>query len=424
MDSDLLALLKESAVKDEVVKSLSAIGCTQMHLFAHWLDDNAEISTFLETRDAAKGNPAQRAAMRFSYAKSKELTTRALKRSAQGLGDESIDEPLPPEHQRDLLARANTLYRWGVIDSRQICCDMQLAKIRREFQNFQPSMLQVGKVRTLAQSQRQAAPKRQKINESLSISIGSGGDEVFQRMDVVTWPESFAILTRTWTVCGSFEVAKDATSADRVLMVEMHQAETYRFEFVSRIRDYRERYSDASITKALSIVEESFRSKAVELTRSGDKVPWGVALVRVLTESMHLWNILRDHLILKSDDGHFGRDRRQSGDNAQRGNRGVKLEHPRRDDRQSGDIGVATAKSGKGSSKGRNPAADRIMFTSAAKGQTPYCRAHNDKGSCHDKSCRFIHVCNAQMSDGSACGSKSHGRAGHDEAKHGAAKAR
>ena len=130
-----------------------------MHLFAHWFDDNAEISTFLETIDAAKGNPAQRAAMRFSYTKSKELTTRALKRSAQGLGDESIDEPLPPEHQRDLLARANTLYRWGVIDSRQICCDMQLAKIRREFQNCQPSMLQGGKVRTLAQSQRQAAPK-------------------------------------------------------------------------------------------------------------------------------------------------------------------------------------------------------------------------------------------------------------------------
>ena len=39
-------------------------------------------------------------------------------------------------------------------------------------------------------------------------------------MDVVTWPESFAILARTWTVCGSFEVAKDTISADRVLMCE------------------------------------------------------------------------------------------------------------------------------------------------------------------------------------------------------------
>ena len=85
----------------------------------------------------------------------------------------------------------------------------------------------------------------------------------------------FDVLGRTWVICGSFEVVASPTSSDKVLMCELNQSQYYQYEFTSRIREYREKYTDASIVKALSIVEESFRSKAIELTRSGSKVPWG-----------------------------------------------------------------------------------------------------------------------------------------------------
>ena len=111
--------------------------------------------------------------------------------------------------------------------------------------------------------------KKQKINESLSISIGRSGDEVFQRLGIVTWPENFDVLGSTWVVCGSFEVVASPTSSDKVLMCELNQPQYYQYEFTSRIREYREKHTDASIVKALSIVEESFISKAIELTRSG-----------------------------------------------------------------------------------------------------------------------------------------------------------
>ena len=62
-------------------------------------------------------------------------------------------------------------------------------------------------------------------------------------------------------------------STEKVLMCEFYQAESYRYEFVSKIRDYRERYTDGSIVKGLSTVEEAVRSKAIELTRSGAKTP-------------------------------------------------------------------------------------------------------------------------------------------------------
>ena len=152
-------------------------------------------------------------------------------------------------------------------------CDTQLAQTRRQLAAFQLSMIQMAKIRTLAQSQRAAPPKRQKLNESVSISIGAGNEDTFQRMDIVTWPEGFEVMTRTWAVCGSFEVLKTMDSTEKVLMCEFYQAESYRYEFVFKISDYRERYTDGSIVKGLSRVEEAFRSKAIELTRSGAKTP-------------------------------------------------------------------------------------------------------------------------------------------------------
>ena len=180
----------------------------------------------------AKDDPAQRAASRFVHDQSKELALRAIKRSAQGLGDEALDDPLPSELQRDLHTNANKLYRWGTTDSRRVCCDAQLAKIRRELQQFLPSLLQIGKIRSLALAQRVTAPKKQKISETMSISIGANGEEVFQRMDIITWPEGFEILTRTWVITGSFEVYKDKSNTERVLICEWAQVEFYRFEFV------------------------------------------------------------------------------------------------------------------------------------------------------------------------------------------------
>ena len=162
MEAELTTLLKENGCFDEVIVELTKLGCTKMNLMAHWFGDPNEVSTYLQTIEKAKDNPAQRAALLFVSAKSQELSRISLKRCAQGLSDEALDEPLPPDHQRDILARAQAFYRWGIVGSRRLCCDSQLAKIRREFQQLQPSMAQVGKVRTLAQSQRHDAPKKQK----------------------------------------------------------------------------------------------------------------------------------------------------------------------------------------------------------------------------------------------------------------------
>ena len=138
---------------------------------------------------------------------------------------------------------------------------------------------------------------------------------------------------------------------------------------------------------------------------------------------MHLWNLLRDHLVQKQEERYEQRGRRNNNPpNRQERAPGLLAI---RDEPRAGGRGPAAAKSGKGSDRKKNGgAADKILFVSVGKGQTPYCRTYNDKGSCSDSGCRFTHSCNAQMESGSACGSKSHGRANHDGGKHGTVKSR
>ena len=61
------------------------------------------------------------------------VNDRALKRLAEGLTEEQIDEPLAPEVQRDLIKVAADYYHWGNIDARRIMSDRQMARVRREF---------------------------------------------------------------------------------------------------------------------------------------------------------------------------------------------------------------------------------------------------------------------------------------------------
>ena len=78
MEAELTTLLKENGCFDEVIVELTKLGCTKMNLMAHWFGDPSEVSTYLQTIEKAKDNPAQRAALRFVSAKSQELSRISL----------------------------------------------------------------------------------------------------------------------------------------------------------------------------------------------------------------------------------------------------------------------------------------------------------------------------------------------------------
>ena len=146
--------------------------------------------------------------------------------------------------------------------------------------------------------------------------------------------------------------------------------------------------------------------------------------MRVLTEHMQLWNMMRDHLVLKSDEHHRGgRDNtsNQQRQQPRRSNLAPVKQEQRGNDNPSG--GAARGK-GQGRREGKPAPADKTLFVSASRGQTPFCRAWNDQGSCPEASCKFVHECNAQLLSGAGCGNKNHGRVKHDGARHGSTKTR
>jgi hypothetical protein len=198
-----------------------------------------------------------------------------------------------------MMSVATALYRWVSIDNRTICNDTQMAKFRREFIAWQPSMHVFAKVNTLAQAQKAHTRevKRQKLGEGLSLQIGTNAEDGYVNMDIITWPNMFQVIVKSWSAAGAYDVPEQKDGVRMIKMCEFAHADSYRLEFVAKIKELRERYVDGSIVKALSITEEAFRSRAIELCRSEQQIPWGLALIKCLTERAEIWNTMRDHLV-------------------------------------------------------------------------------------------------------------------------------
>ena len=414
MDADLIALFKASNITDDIINKFTAERCTKVSLLAHWFEEQAEIKTFCESVDSAKGDVSQLAGVKLVIEKAKELTKAAVARAAQGMQDTPLDEPLPAEQHRNMVQVACALYRWmspagSAIDARTVVCDAQIARFRRELTVWHPQMIQFSKLRTLGQATKAPTAKRQKLGDGVSLQVGISIDDAYNAMDIITWPDAFAIIVKSWAIAGAFDVPEQKNSLTVCKMCEFSHADQYRLEFTHKIEELRKRYTDHSIIKSLCMTEEAFRAKAIELTRSEMQIPWGLSLYKVLNEHVQLWNIMRENLVGKTNVINFG----QGGGQVQQGrsNSGWTQPNPSK----GGASGKGKSKKGKG--KGQKGKKGGCI--NSRVGETPFCRKFNDR-HCSDANCRFIHQCNAKLTGGSACGKTDHGRKQHNPSQHGA----
>ena len=96
---------------------------------------------------------------------------RGLKRAAEGLSDEALDEPLQPDVQKALEKVFAETYRWQ-LPAANMPSDSLLGRGKREFERRQPSMLAVGRAKSLAASQRSTPVKRRRISDELQLELG------------------------------------------------------------------------------------------------------------------------------------------------------------------------------------------------------------------------------------------------------------
>ena len=158
MNAEFRAMLSSAAVHDDIIKYLSDEGCVDIGLFANWVDAGAGIKTLVNATNQ-RDKAVEVAKLKQCWKKAVAANDRNIKRAAEGLPEESLDEPLPvPQHQ-DVLKAWQGFYKWPRVDSRRVCMDTQFCMFRREFLSFQPSMFSISRVKTLAQAQKSPTEK-------------------------------------------------------------------------------------------------------------------------------------------------------------------------------------------------------------------------------------------------------------------------
>ena len=297
VDADLRTLLASAEVHEDIITYLGNKKCVNVALFANWFDEPAEVATLVQAT-TQKDETVEVAKLKLCWRKASAATEHAVKRSAEGLPEEGLDDPLPVPMQKDIVSAWQKYYHWSRLDPRKVCMDGQFGRFRREFLNCQPSMFAVSRVRSLAQSQKSPVAKKQKLSEHVRLEyVHEDGQDESEMSDVIQWMKAHAILCDTWAVVGTFDVMYPADATEPMKYAEWEATSAYHFEFEHKYVNLRAKYTDGSLFAYISTVEEIFRAKAVELARSADKMPWGKALTSCLKEEAEAWNFHKDMLV-------------------------------------------------------------------------------------------------------------------------------
>ena len=300
---------------------------------------------------------------------------------------------------RDIIKCAADYYRWGKLDSRRILADRGFAKLRKELQAWQPSNYPLSKAKSLYEDRKDEPRKRQRLSEDLFLTLKD--DEELATLNVVTIGDRLRMVATTWAVVGCYDVPLQAGSQEKVKMISWEDADYFVYELTSRIPTLREKFTDPSVVKFLTQMYEHFCSIARDQTRSSQQTPYGKALLNALRSEAHKWQEFRDFLVPRETK----RDKGKNGNDGGKGGNSFRTLPPPPPPK------VPNGKGGK--QKGTVKAIDKNE-----EGKK-LCSFFNRAGCREGQNCKDLHECNALMPSGKPCGSKSHGRSGHQVARDG-----
>ena len=382
MEASLRTLLVErNKVHEDTIKAMIDMECLTLANFANWVDERSQLKeAILSKVETRKNDQSELAKLKQAWREADASFARGVKRQADGLEHEGLDDPLGEEVFKQINKNFRQHYNWlGIFDSRRIGCDSLHGRFRREFERKQPSMYNIMKAKSQAKSSREEQKKHTKLNDLITLTMTEG-----QHRDgpasLGKWFTCFDIVINTWAVAGCFDVTpKDLSAAKKY--VHWGEVQAYLYEFTVKSNELKENYvPEQQIYYYLSLVEEEFRAKAVEMARSEAETPWGEALIKSLKENAHIWAEKKD----KHFQGYYGTDHQK-----------VNLKtHP----------------------KAPNFATQQL----AAKSKPP-CNSFNKDGGCTNRNCQYAHICNFRMPDGNFCGKTNHNVLGHNPTKGGGA---
>ena len=413
LEHDLKSLLDSNEVPAAVQEWMRGNGCHTLKRFANWCDAKSELEESLLAKvDGMTDDRSALAALKQSWREADALVTRSLKRGAEGLAEEAKDEPLPEAAQRSLEKSFTGHYHWD-LPPWLTPCDSLLGRCKREADTWAPTAYSASRVRTVAFTTRESEVKRQKFGDNLTIEVrGEEATDFVGSLRLRSRLAQYDVLGRAWAMTGMADVKVLVEGVEK-LVKYCGWCEVCRYLHTCRFRveALTDRYSEQSVLDYLMVCEEEIRGYALQATRDKDgPVRWGAALSAAMEKHSAVWREHDDMLVpLRAAQSH------QGGSSAE----------PR--ERQAA-AAVTPEKKHRADAQGGQPVISKAKWATAQTTQhgAKVCKKYNDRrgcaANCPDGS---AHVCDVVLDRSEqACGSKSHSRATHDPATHGAPRAR
>ena len=405
-------LLSKHGVIPAIAQHLANIRCVTLVTFANMCDDKKDVKATFLAGTAYADDCAALANLKMAWREAETIISRGLKRSADGLADECLDEPLAVQTYTNIVDVFVHQYAMPAVPPQRVACDTLVGRIHREFEKRQPTAFAISRVRCLAKAQRQSKPKQARVSEFVQIEFSDpfADEEINDATEggnvVKDFETSLDILAYTWALCGCFDVTHEGRS---MKYVTYWQAIDYKKEITGRLWPLCSVFTDASIVGFGVAVEDEIRCHALELARAPYNLPFGLALMESKKAKVHVWQEKR-HLLQR-----------------------LTSSAPRRQPDQPKGKGKGSKDKGKDNGQ-RNANAQQVdLIASRSKWATAshsasnwkICKGFNDKRGCGKPGakCQYgnSHSCDVTLkSTGKACDRYDHSRASHDPAKHGA----
>jgi len=409
MEPGLRTLLDRNGVDPQIADYLEAKTCLKVETFANWVKDREEVTTKILMKTDHKDDEPQAARLKMAWRQAEAATDRALKRSAEGLDNEPIDDPLPEGDQRALEDVWRRAYGWPALIGERMGCDSLLGRAHREFRKCAPTMFPVSKVRTIATSRMAVPPTKRRISEGLYVTID--GDTAIEGEEdlsgsLFVYLDLLEVLTNTWSIAGAFDYEHKGVVAK---YASWPQTSSYYYFVKKEVTPLLATFTEASVVTYASSCEEVFRMKCIDLARGADKVPFGKALDEVQILHKGEWLIKKGMLAPK----------RSGLAPTQRPPSSHVPEPPRQRpaDKAADKSPYLTSNNDRNNS---NPKKWTTAYKDASGNRI--CKFYNDKRGCKggDKCLHGnAHVCDVLLTNGRVCASKSHTRVTHSPKSHG-----
>ena len=398
----LMELFQMNGVPKEVLEELGEppFKIQSVKQFANSFETKGEITTLF----AAKSGRFREAGdvianLKQAWREAESHTQRSLKRVAEGMPEEDMDDPLP-EGVRLSLQESFTRTYGVMIPMTWTAMPNITGRLHRGFNKREYIPTKVGMVKTLGVVT-EAAPlaKRHRMGNEVELIVGAT-----QKAEAIhhtfLYINKLQALMYSMAFAGCYTVSyKDRLGQTKEsLQVPLqqclaHLAAAQNFVVVHSGKSY-----ESVILNNLCRIDETIRNRWAEKFRSStdpcgsqanaeaNPLPLGVIMAETADSfATNLW--AADIPQIQKDD--------------KKGLGNSKANTP-------GKSGKGNAGSPKWSS---NNFADQLKGNPKGSGKKGFCKFFNSAGGCSAANCAFKHACSAKKSNGDYCGNKGHGEA-------------